>query len=110
MATETLELPFPDDEDPNGRKYREWRATKEGQYVTNLFERFALEALAVNAKFGFRFIAERVRWEVKTTWKIKDFRVNNNHVPYIAREMVDLWPALGALVQFRQRRHRKVPA
>lgn len=87
------------------RRYREWRRTDAGRQVFALFERFALELAQGRRRFGVRLIAERVRWEVMTTWRVEDaFKLNNNVVPYLARELSALHPIIKELVELRERR------
>ncbi len=81
--------------------YRLWLATHEKVFA--LFERFALELLAGRRRFGIGMLAERVRWEVHTTWAddIDGFRINNNHRAYIARDLIAKYPDLDALLATR---------
>lgn len=65
-----------------------------------LFERFALELASKNRRFGIGFIAERVRWEC-FIGNYTDFKINNNHRAYIARELVRRHPELKDLIEFR---------
>lgn len=83
------------------RRYREWLASDAGRKVFPLFERFALQMLDRRRRFGFRLIAERVRWEVKTTWEYEDFKLNDHYTPFIARDMIAKYPALGEYVETR---------
>ena len=92
---------------PPEARYREWRDTKEGRYVFELFERFALEKLGLKRQFGFRSIAERVRWEIATAWPIDVYKINNNYVPYIGRELVEKYSAMGEYVEFRNASERR---
>lgn len=55
-------------------------------------------------KFGMKALAERVRWEVMTTWD-KDtdgYRVNNSIVAYIGRRLVEHHPVLKDYIEFRR--------
>lgn len=70
-----------------------------------LFLKYAMEMLRVNRRFGIKLIAERVRWEVRKTWNEEDdrgFKLNNNHCPYIARQLIQDYPALEALIECRK--------
>lgn len=77
---------------------REWIDANPKAFA--LFERFALEAASKGRRFGIGFLAERVRWEC---WigQYTDFKINNNHRAYIARELVHRHPELKDLIEFR---------
>ena len=83
------------------RRYREWRRTDAGRQVFALFERFALELAQGRRRFGFKAVAERVRWEIQSQWRSADFKVNNSYVALIAREIAALHPVVKELVEFR---------
>lgn len=72
--------------------------------VYALFERFAGEMALRGRKFGVKALAERVRWECE--WIKKDdeadWKINNNHVAYIARRLVQDHPQLKDFVEFRK--------
>ncbi len=74
------------------------------------FERFALEAASSSAngrprQFGIKFLAERVRWEIYLQRSADfKFKINNNHVAYIARELVRRQPHLRDHLHFRKTR------
>lgn len=84
-------------------RYQTWRESEAGQKVLPLFERFAMELMRRRRKFGFRLIAERVRWEIRTTWEWDDFKLNDHYTPFIARELVAKYPGMGELVELRRR-------
>lgn len=94
-----------DDDDELVRRYRHWRETPSGQKAFPLFERFALEIGRRGQRFGFRLIAERVRYEVMMSLDPEDsegFRVNDHYTPYIARDVIAVHPWLAGLVEFRR--------
>lgn len=94
------------DSDDEGRhRYSAWRDSAAGAAVLPLFERFALQLAARGRRFGFRMIAEQVRWEILTTWDVDSdgFKVNDHYTPYIARELAAKHPQIAALVEFRGR-------
>lgn len=73
--------------------------------VYDLFVRFALEAAAAGKPFGAKLLAERVRWEVMVASRdAAGFKVNNNHVAYVARRLVRDHPHLRQWLRFRQTR------
>jgi len=83
-------------------KYREWKATHLAVY--ELFLRFARERMDRGRRFGVKALAERVRWEVATTWAedADGFRINNSYTAYLARDLLADEPALEALIQIRR--------
>lgn len=68
------------------------------------FVEFAHQMASVGKVFGIGLLAERVRWEglFKSTG---DFKVNNNHRAYVARRLVQDYPALEPFMQFRRTRY-----
>lgn len=69
-----------------------------------LFERFALQMARQGRPFGMKALAERVRWEVMQTWAddAAGYKLNNNLVAYLGRELVARHPQLRELVEFRR--------
>lgn len=86
------------------RRYRDWLATDAGRTVMPLVRRFAREMLQAHRRFGMKALAERVRWEVATTWRVEpgELKLNNSHVAYIARDLVRELPELRELMEFRR--------
>lgn len=71
-----------------------------------LFVRFALEASRAGRPFGAKLLAERVRWEhFIGSRRGHEYKLNNNHVAYIARRLVKDHPQLGAFLRFRAAKH-----
>lgn len=96
---------------PQEARYHSWRyGTQAGIEVFSLFERYALELASRGKRFGFRLIAERVRWELMVTRSEEEWAVNNSYVPFLAREIVAKHPAMARLVEFRHRVHAEVGA
>ena len=84
------------------RKYRVW--LEEHPFVFALFEKFALELLARQCRFGIGMLAERVRWEVATSW-VPDqdgYKVNNSYRAYLMRDLIAKYPDLERLVECRK--------
>lgn len=83
------------------RKYRVWLETH--GIVFALFERFALNMLARQRRFGISALTERVRWEIASTWEqdVDGYKINNNYTAYIARDLIRKHPAMGALIELR---------
>lgn len=95
-------LPTPPELTRLQRKYRAWKATHPQVYA--LFLRFAEEALRAGRRFGIKQLGERVRWEVWMAWP-KDkagFRINNNHLAYIGRDLILELPGLADLIETRR--------
>lgn len=66
-----------------------------------LFERLALVAAGRGRRFGMKALAERVRWEFSIERNDDEYKINNNHVAYVGRELVRRHPHLGKLIEFR---------
>ncbi len=81
--------------------YREWRAAHPEVYA--LFLKFAKQMADRHQRFGVRFLIERVRWEVRTTWApdADGFKLNNNLTPHVARDLIEDMPALANLLELR---------
>ena len=75
------------------RNYPEgWRA----------FEALALEAAGKGRRFGAKAIAEVIRWEMSVRRGDGDFKVNNNIVSHLVREVVRRHPWVGEYVETRR--------
>ena len=91
---------------PEGRDLRKEAESfmAENPEVLELFVKFALDMAATGRRFGVKLLAERVRWEVATTWAEDErgFKLNNNHTAYIGRALIERHPSLGSLIRFRE--------
>jgi hypothetical protein len=69
-----------------------------------LFERFALEMANRKRRFGMKALAERVRWQVMATWEkdAEGFKLNNNLVSFLSRELIKRYPELGHYIELRR--------
>lgn len=78
--------------------------------VFALFERFALDMASRGRRFGMKQLAERCRWEVLATWEKDEagYRINNNIVAYLGRELVKRHPHLAEYIETRCIRARQV--
>lgn len=101
-------LPFIDDpvEQNPGRKdlraeAEAWLAAYPNLYAA--FEEAAIFYLGRGESFGAKFLAERVRWE--TEGEYPGFKINNDHVAYIARKLVEDHPELLGRLRFRRTRY-----
>jgi hypothetical protein len=68
------------------------------------FEYFALEMARKGKRFGMKLLGERVRWELMIEIE-KDpdgFRLNNNLISYLGRELVHRHPELEPFIEFRK--------
>lgn len=82
------------------RKARQWMA--EHPEAMSLFEELALRASRFGQrKFGVKALAERVRWEFSIERGQDEFKVNNNHVAHIARELIRRRPELAPCIELR---------
>jgi hypothetical protein len=95
----------------NGHEDETYRAKalawiEEHPQVFALFERFALQMVERNRRFGIGQLAERVRWEVAMTWTkdMDGFRINNNHRAYLARELINRHPKIADFIELRRLR------
>lgn len=100
-------LPFEENNPPPKKDLRK-EAEKfivEKPEVYRLFARFALQMLERGRRrFGISLLTERVRWEVLTTWAPDErgLKINNNHRPYIARQLIEDHPELEDVIQCRR--------
>lgn len=54
-------------------------------------------------RFGVKMLAERVRWEVWTTWEQDSagYKFNNDYTAYVARDLIAKYPAMAELIETR---------
>ena len=83
-------------------RYRTW--IEANPEVMELFRRFAVEALRQGRRFWVKLLAERVRWEMRMTWRQdrQGFKMNNSHTAYLARDLLREMPALERLIETRR--------
>ena len=82
------------------RKADKWIAKNRRAF--SLFRRFAIKLGNRNARFGFKLIAERVRYEsLIRDWE-GEYKINNNYVAYIGRRILQLHVELRGLVEMRR--------
>lgn len=67
-----------------------------------LFERLALVAAGRGRRFGMKALAERVRWEFSIERGDEHYKINNNHISFVARELIRLHPHLARLIETRK--------
>jgi hypothetical protein len=81
--------------------YRAWRETHEE--VFGLYRRFAKEAMSHGKPFSISLLTERIRWEIRSTWRkdVEGFKINNSHRAYIARDLIDELPELAGWIALR---------
>lgn len=95
--------PSPDQEPGDLRENAErWMA--ENAEVVALFEQFAVELMKAGQQFGIKALFERVRWEVAIIQR-GTFKLNNNHAPYVARELLRRQPLLANHLRFRRTKY-----
>jgi hypothetical protein len=73
--------------------------------VYRMFVRFALEKLSRGKCFSAMQLLQRVRWECDFLPEDEQYKINNNHSPYIARQLVADYPELEQLVKFRETKY-----
>jgi ActR/RegA family two-component response regulator len=74
---------------------------EENPDVYGLFLKFAREMAAQGKPFGVKLLAERVRWEC-LIHKRGEYKLNNNHVAYIARRLIMDDQTLVRFIRFRK--------
>lgn len=81
--------------------YLDWRNANPEAVAR--FRAFARQMLEAKRRFGMKQLAERVRWESRAACvRGRDgFRINNNHIAYLARDLVREMPGLAALIEIR---------
>jgi len=82
------------------RAANEWIAAHPEGFAE--FEKMALRAAGRGRRFGAKLLAERVRWERRIEHGEDDFKINNNYVAYIARELIARHPGLRPFVEMRR--------
>lgn len=76
-----------------------------------LFRRFATQLAARGQRFGFRLVAERVRWESYISPDPnEEFKLNDHHTPYIARRLAQEMPGIAELIECRVTKAANMPA
>lgn len=92
-------------QEPLNKHQRQWWEFKaKNPKVYALFVRFAQALLQRQRRFGIGQLAERVRWEIRTTWEPDEdgFKLNNNWRAYIARDLIHDMPELEPLLELRR--------
>lgn len=97
------QLTFPDpSKDPTYREAAdEWM--REHPVAMDLFRRFAQQLVTRGNRFGFRLIAERVRWEyaIDAGLEGEEFKLNDHFTPYIARRIAHEVEGVAPLIECR---------
>lgn len=85
----------------NEANYRAW-AIKNPDVIA-MFLRFSRERMALGRSFGMKALWERVRWEEPIGIERTDgWRLNNNHVSYVARDLLAIEPRLADYITTRR--------
>lgn len=66
-----------------------------------LFRGFAVQMLGAGRRFGFRLLAERVRWEFAVGGAKGEFKLNDHYTPYIARAIASEIPEIAGIIECR---------
>jgi hypothetical protein len=87
--------------------FKKWLATKHGQTVYALFRQFS-EAYrnAGHARCGANLIGNRIRWEM-SVGEYVGFKVSNDYLPMLARQMVIDQPDYGDFFTFHDEAVKK---
>jgi hypothetical protein len=81
-------------------KARDWMVRNPDAMA--LFEQLALKAGFRGRMFGFKAIAEVIRWEFFIGHdEREDFKISNSHIAYIAREVIARHPWLEQFIVLR---------
>lgn len=75
----------------------------ENPEIMRLYEQFANRAATAGHRFGIGALTERIRWEISVEWR-GDYKINNNHRAYIARELIRRHPRLAEYIETRRTR------
>ncbi len=82
------------------KQYNDWRQSY--PWVYERFKQLAEERIRLNRRFGMKALAERVRWDIPLNIpKYDGYRINNNLVAYLARELKRDLPGLDKLIETR---------
>lgn len=71
-------------------RYEAWRAVN--GHVVDAFDHYAAVWLSRHERVGAKALAERLRWETGVRGDGDAWKVNNNYVSRIARELLDRHP------------------
>jgi len=83
-------------------KYRIWIAAN--PHVLDVFEALAEPRIRAGKRVGAKALAERVRWESALRTKGDPWRINNNHVAFIARDLIKRRPEWADAFETRHQR------
>lgn len=86
--------------DGHRREALEWM--RQHPEALAIFTELALMAADRGRKFGMKALAERVRWEFAITSGEEAFKVNNNFISHIARELIRRHPRLAEFIELRR--------
>jgi GNAT superfamily N-acetyltransferase len=70
-------------------------------------ERLALDAASRGRRFGWKLVAEVVRWNMRLDQGAEGYGLNNVLVAYIGRALVARHPHLAEFVEMRRAKHAK---
>ncbi len=86
----------------------EWMAAN--PEAMQCFTRLALQMAGRDVKFGMKHLGEIVRWRMKLQRRVpvvgepgtREFKINNNHLAYIGRELIRRHAHLEAFIETRR--------
>lgn len=97
------------EQEPGDIRENAQRWIDENPRVMELFRRFAFEMANKHQRFGMKALCERVRWDVAVMANGGEFKINNSHVAYIARDLVRRYPGLTCFLSFRRTKYDMEP-
>lgn len=87
--------------------FKKWLATKHGQTIYTLFRQFSeTYRNAGHARCGANLIGNRIRWEM-SVGEYVGFKVSNDFLPMLARQMVIDQPDYGDFFTFHDTATRR---
>ena len=92
------QLPFPEQKETLSERAHRWM--REHPETLDLFWRFAEQMRKADRPFGFKMLAERVRWECHLTTRDAP-KLNNSYTAYVARWLAKQDPRLAPLIRCR---------
>ena len=78
---------------------------RENPHVYEMFKKLSLDMFAKgHSRAGSKMLIEVIRWQTMTKTTDKDYKINNNYAPYLARKFVREFPQHLDKFNFRQTR------
>jgi hypothetical protein len=68
----------------------------------NAFEQYALQIAETGKKFGFKAVAERVRWQTYFSKTCSSFKWSNSITTFAGRKFIEKYPMFENQVSFKE--------